>query len=664
MKLTAKLALDQVRLNKRRTLGSIIATAMSTALLTAIMCFVTSGYRMLENFLGPGLGEYSGAYMMILLIPALFLGLLIIFMSVTVISNIYESSAGRRLGEFGVLKCVGATRKQIKETVIYESLWISLAAVPLGLLAGTLIGFAGVLIAGHYVSYFNDMAQSIIMRPFSFDLDFHISAVTYIAAAFFSITVVLISAGKPARESGRIPAISCVKGILNESAAVARVRDNPVIEKLLGYEGDLADKNIKRNKNGYRSSVRALALSITLVLLAGSFEKQARGAMEWMTGMGNDLLVDYTSVMNDPINEKTGKPQTEITAPISYETAEEITNKLRAYKPGFEVIGVGSDRETFKSIPDKEVMSEEFLAAKDVINGYGEIKTELLAVDSENYRLICERAGVPVGSNILINSYSYNDNGEMITVYPVDGTISEITLTDSADHTKILPIRGMLTTEELGSNAFVSLSEPPIRMIVPSGDSRYFTWYSDPDDDEDYTEYAREIMDEYFPILTEDSYADQGFSVRISRAGQMIKVMNIAVILGEIILTGLVILLVVMGFAGVINTLSSSLRMRKKEFAVLKSVGMTGDSLEKMILSESLLCSAKAGIIGIAAGILLPWLINLSIRRIFPVKYELPVTALLIGILTVFLIMLAIAKTEIRKLRGQNIIEDIRMDLM
>ena len=664
MKLTAELALDQVKRNKKRTLGTVMATAMATALLTAVMCFVTSGYTMLENFLGPGLGEYSGVYMMILLIPALFLGMLIICMSVTVISNIYESSAGKRLGEFGVLKYVGATRKQIRETVIYESLWISLSAIPLGLLSGTLIGFLGVLTAGHCVSYFNDLSKSIIMRPFAFSLDFHVSVITYIAAAIFSLAVVLISAGKPARKSGKITAIQCIKATRNDSSHAVKVKDNRIIEKLLGYEGNLACKNIERNRKEYRSSVRALALSIALVLLAGSFEKQAHGAIEWMTGMGNDMLVDYTSARNETINEKTQKPQVEIVNPISYETAEEITARLRAYKPEFAVLGVGSDRETFKTIPDKEGMTEEFLAIKGVINEYGEIKSELVTVDSENYRLLCEKAGVPVGSNILINSYAYNDNGEMKSVNPSNGNLSEITLVDSADGIRIIPIQGFLTAEDLTSNAFGGIAQTPIRVIVAAGDARYFTWYSDPDDDADYEKYARGIMDEYYPVLTEDSYAEQGFSVRISRADQMIKVMNIAIILGEILLTGLIILLVVMGFAGAISTLSANLKMRRKEFAVLKSVGMTRASLEKMILSESILCSVRASITGFLAGTLLPWLINHFVRRVFPVKYELPVMSLFAGILVVFLIMFLVTKAEIRKLRGQNIIEDIRMELI
>ena len=71
MKLTAELALSQVKINSRRSLGAILATSLSTALMTGVMCFVTSGNAMLVNFLGEDYGDYGGAYKTILLIPAL-----------------------------------------------------------------------------------------------------------------------------------------------------------------------------------------------------------------------------------------------------------------------------------------------------------------------------------------------------------------------------------------------------------------------------------------------------------------------------------------------------------------------------------------------------------------------------------------------------------------
>lgn len=134
MKITAQLALSQIKLNRKRTRGSILAISLSTSLVTAVMCFATSGNKMLTDFLGPKYGNYGGAYSMIVAIPAFILGLLIAFMSMTVISNIFTASANKRIQELGILKCVGGTGKQVKETVIYEGLWLCLVSIPLGLI--------------------------------------------------------------------------------------------------------------------------------------------------------------------------------------------------------------------------------------------------------------------------------------------------------------------------------------------------------------------------------------------------------------------------------------------------------------------------------------------------------------------------------------------------
>ena len=84
------------------------------------------------------------------------------------------------------------------------------------------------------------------------------------------------------------------------------------------------------------------------------------------------------------------------------------------------------------------------------------------------------------------------------------------------------------------------MSPDPVRIVVPDVTARYFDWFCTPDDEQAFAEYARKIMDEYYPVLTEDSYVDQGYTVRISRMDTMAKMLNIAIILAEIILYGFV----------------------------------------------------------------------------------------------------------------------------
>ena len=633
MKITSQLALNQIKLNKKRTIASILAISLSTALVTAVMCFATSGNKMLTDFLGPGYGDYAGAYSVIIAVPALLLGLLIAYMSVTVISNIFATSANKRIQEFGILKCVGGTKKQIKASVIYESLWLSLIGIPLGLILGTLIGYIGVRVTGRFVSDINDISQSIIMRPFSFSLSFYISVWTYLAAAVFSFLIVLSSANKPARAVAKLTAIQCVKGLAaSTNLHEIEVKDGWA-EKILGCEGAIAYKNIKRNKYGYKATIRALSLGVLLLLLTGGLSGQAKEFMDWMNPDSKEMMVDYCSIRDMQINKNTGKEEEKIVAPIPTVTYNKITDKLSEY--GATVYGVGSDACTYHALLDKDVLSEEMSQAPDIFDENKETKVELVAVDEKLYKKLCDRAGVAYGSNLLINAYEYNDNGRIKTINPFKEDVTEITMVNAADEKQTIRVGGILDQEDLKGQGFHEMNPYPVRMVVPDIDARNFSWFCMPDDEGTYTKYARKIMDEYYPILTEDSYVEQGYTVRIARVDTMVKMLNVAIVLAEIVLYGFVILLIFMGFTSVVSTLATNI-----------------------------ICMIKAFIPGIAFGIAIPFVINLSIRKAFPVLYSIPWGILVVGIAALFVIVILITCLEMNKLKDKSIIDEIRMDVM
>ena len=120
MNILCALAYSQIKRKKSRTVITIAAISLSTALLTAVINFAVSGNTMVQGFLGEDYGEFGGAYTLLLLIPAVILGALIIAMSVIVISNVFRMSANERVAQFGTLKCVGATKEQIYKTIMYE----------------------------------------------------------------------------------------------------------------------------------------------------------------------------------------------------------------------------------------------------------------------------------------------------------------------------------------------------------------------------------------------------------------------------------------------------------------------------------------------------------------------------------------------------------------
>lgn len=220
--------------------------------------------------------------------------------------------------------------------------------------------------------------------------------------------------------------------------------------------------------------------------------------------------------------------------PISSQTYNEITGKLSEYG-GIKVYGIGNNSCTYHALLDTKDFSDDMKEAPHIFDENNETAVSLVSVNEELYRQLCTRSGAEYGSNLLINHYSYNNNGKLKEAEPFHKDIDEIILINAAEEKTSLKIGGILQEEDLTEKGFHELTPNPVRIIVPNADARYFDWYCLPDDEQAYTEYARKIMDEYYPLLTEDSYVEQGYTVRISRTDTMVKMLNVAIVLAEIV---------------------------------------------------------------------------------------------------------------------------------
>ncbi len=664
MKATSGIALRQIKINRKRSIGTVLAIALSTTIVTALMCFATSANHMLTGFLGDDYGDYSAAYTLMIVVPVGLLSLLIAFMSVTCISNIFAASANKRIQEFGIVKCVGGTKKQIKEMVVFEGLWLSALGIPLGLLMGTLVGFMGVGITSHYVDVFNNLSRSIIMRPFEASLSFHISGWTYLFASLVSMAIVIGSAGKPAKAVSKLPVISCIKGLgTNERANVGKnISSSGFVEKIFGYEGTIGLINLTRNKAGYKASVRSLTLGLVLFIMLGGLTSQAQNFTEWMTPSSKEMMVDYSSVIDYEIMPDGSEKET-CRVPIYSDTYNEICDKLNDFDDN-EVYGIGNDSVSYRGFIDEEYINEELYSVDGLVDADGFRKISIISADDAFYEKLCDRANAPIGSNLLINTFGYNDQGAWKTFVPYKNNTDRIVIIDDEGSRTDLYIGGILTKENIPETGFGEAMPDSLRIVVPNAKARYFDWYSATHDEEGFNKYARSIMDEYYPILTEDSYVEQGYTVRISRVDNMVKALNMAFVLAEFVMYGFVILLMFIGFASVISTMIINIRIRSREFDVLRSVGMTGKSLRKMVYCESLFCLLKAILPGLTFGLLIPWGVNLAIRRAFPILFHIPWRNIIFGILLVTVTVMCITYVEMGRERDRNIIAEIRMDTM
>lgn len=546
MKITGKLAYSQLKVNRSRTLWTLLAIALSTALTTAVCSFVASGNAMLENFLGKDYGAYGGSYVVLLLIPAVIFGILIVAMSVTVISNVFRISARERMTQFGVLKCTGATQKQITDTVMYESIWLCVIGIPAGLLLGVLLAFGGIQVADHYLEDLNALAHMMI-NEIDLTLQFVCSWQALLVSAALSFLVVLYSAWRPAHKAAKVSAIECIRGNQEIKTSVKPLRENRLVKRLFGFEGILADKNLKRNQRNFRATVVSLSVGVILFVSLGGLQSQADGITKFMEPENKaTVIAEYASNYSIEVNGTTGEEETVYLHPIDTAMGEQVTEQLEQYE-NTSIFGMGNDRDTYKATLSKELVSDEMQKAyqeEEVTKGAQESQeekatqesqagsykfpVEIITLDQENYEKLCEVAKVPVGSNILLNHYSYNDFGHKVDLKPFEDSIKEISLEKADGSIQNMEIQGILIQEEIPSEFFYP-NINPIRLVVETAQVRSFTWYSSPKDMEGFMEYANQVLAERFPSTEEAQYMEEGFNTRVYKMDEYMKVMNIAI---------------------------------------------------------------------------------------------------------------------------------------
>lgn len=667
MSITAKLAYSQLKINRSRTIGALVAIVLATALITAVCSFVVSGNAMIVSFLGADYGEYGSSYVTLLLIPAILFGIIILSMAIIVISNVFRVSAGERVTQFGVLKCVGATKKQITDTVMYESVLLSAIGIPLGILAGLLLTFVGIGVANHFLNDLNSLVH-IMINEITLSISFVVSWKALLLSAAVCFLTVLLSAWLPAHKAAKTPAINCIRGTGEVKVAHKQVRISPLVEKFFGIEGMLAAKNIKRSRRNFRSTVIALAAGVILFVSLGELSNQAKAIQAYMRpSMDETVLTEYTSDYDRHTIEATHKEETVYFHPISSELGNTIAKKLEEFD-GTKIFGMGNDLDTYKAVLSKEYISAQMPSvgepsqeASEQHQDQREIAVEILVMDTAHYAALCEKAGVPVGSTLLLNHYSYNDNGKKVDLEPFVPGLKNITLLKADGSTREMPIQGVLTQKEMPKELFYPNTNP-VRLIVPQAEVRGYTWYSAPSDVSGFIAYANKVMAQTFPEGEKSSYMESGFNTRVYKLDDYMKVMNIAIVLASVFMYSFVVLLMLIGFTNVISTMSTNVQMRSREFAILQSVGMTSGGLKRMLNLESILCSSKALMYGLSIGIIMTFLINKPIRSMFPIPYELPWLAILLCILVVFLITWSTTMYAAHRLQKQNIIETIRSE--
>ena len=655
MKLTQRLAKSQLKTNRSRTLWTLIGIALSTAMITAVFGFAASGDAMLRERAGDS-EYYANLYSsMLISISAVFVSIIIVA-SVIVVSNSFRVSAGERSSQFGILKSVGATKKQITETIMYESIYLCLIGIPVGIVLGLLVNLTGLHIVDYFLAGVNDLGGEGAM-PLVMEFVFAWQAI--ILAIVCSFVTVCLSAWLPARKAAKIAAIDAIRGASEVKVESKAVRASWIVKKIFGFEGMLASQSLKRSRRNFRATVVSLTVSVVLFIIVGSF-----GAM--MMTMTTVFFpgIDVNVVAQFYTHNHSMRTEDDELIERRYSTldsglAEDVAERMREY-PNTTVIGVGSDNSSYQSFIPREMISPRLLEFRSEllvpIEAGEDFIISLTVTDSETYALLCRLAGVQPGSNILINQMTgfYIGGGRSIFA-PLEFSNQTLKMVSYYyDEEFELPLHGELTIGSIPGEILHMVSG--IAVIVPQLETLSYMWFATTDDAAGFTDFANEVL--YDSILLELGVSRMNvFNVdaegaALQNTGRLIM----------IFIYGFIIMLTLIGLTNVISTISTNIRSRSREFAILQSVGMTRGGLRRILNLESILSSVKSLIIGIPIGLIAAYFIHGVLTE--PVEFPFvipwaPIIQCTLGVLAVTWITMQYSAS---RLRGGSIVEKIRMD--
>ncbi|MCL2199914.1 MAG: FtsX-like permease family protein, partial [Defluviitaleaceae bacterium] len=355
MSLPAKLAYSQLKNNRRRTMWTLVGIILSTALITTVCTLVASGTNAV--LLLGGDPAQHGVLFVIFAIPAAIVIAIIVAMSVIVISNSFNISAAQRTAQFGILKSTGATAQQIKATVMYESIFLSLVGIPIGLIVGLALAYAGVRIANTQLAILDEFVHMMV-NTISVQLVYTVSWQALHIAAAMSFATVLLSARKPAKKAAKIPAIEAIRGVGEVKIDAKQVRTSPITQKLFGFEGVLAAKSIKRSKRNFRASVISLTMAVIMFVVASGISNATDQIEKMMMSLIDaPVIVEYSSLRVWQHDPYTDEWQSYFPAPIHSDLAFQILDRLREF-PDTDVWGNGGAWENYRATLPREFLTE------------------------------------------------------------------------------------------------------------------------------------------------------------------------------------------------------------------------------------------------------------------------------------------------------------------
>lgn len=563
---------------------------------------------------------------------------------IVVIYNSFAISVMERKKEFGLLSSIGATKKQLSYTVFFEALIEGIIGIILGI-GGAYIGIGTVILI------INNLIGDILVLK----LNLVTNIVFIIIPVIFMILVIFISALVPSRRAAKVSPIEAIRQNDDIKINKKKIKTGKLVNKLFGIEGEIALKNIKRNKKKYRVTIVSLFISIVLFISFSSYMNYTIDTASSVMGevpydyqisyFGDDNDIDALDKISEIIKSNDVKEYVSYSASNlsiigNYIYSDEY---LDFYKSAYGDDGI-------KALTNLKYQYISIYILDDI--SYNKYK-ELIGLDKDSVILLNKFKGVSYGNNKRVNyDIPVINNGDInIKICNFDDNDEDVDTTKYCNK-KIDNI--FITNKSFDLiEEFSYMSD--FKLIVNkklydniSDSGTHYTQYNIISDNTDNIDKLTKELDKYD-------------NVNYTNVKESMKQANNMILVVKILMYGFIGLITLIGVTSVFNTISTSMALRKREFAVLRSIGLTRKGFNKILFFESLFFGLKSLIYAIPVSLGVTIIIHYALADMMSINsIVIPWKAIIISIVSVFVIVLLTMMYSTSKIKKHNIIEQIR----
>lgn len=561
---------------------------------------------------------------------------IIVVTSVFVIRNSFSISVTEKFKQYGILASIGATPKQIKHNVLYEGILIALIAIPLGIVGAILAVWILIMLLNGLIGEFWDVA-------FTFKMSIPAIGISVL----MSMVTIYLSCLLPAKKAGKISPIDAIRSTNDIKIKAKKIKSPKIIRKLFKIGGELSWKNLKRSKKKYRTTVISIVVSIVVFLSLSSVLQYGFK----ISGIYYEELPYNITVSANANKQEEEKIYREI------EKLDKI-DRCSSVK----TISMYIDADQYQK---KEYSNEDYT----IINGRKLIPIQITAVGKEEYNRYIKSLGLDEASinkkAILYDKVSYYQDGKYYETNQtaiqdkekVIGTTYEIASVQEDREQRELKAEINLPVEKRVEELPMGVRDYVISMIV--SDEMFENLKEQIGETSN-----RESLYIYSskPYELEKEIEELGYKekVYVYNYEESKRENDSMILIVYIFLYGFISVITLIGVTNIFNTITTNMALRSKEFAMLKSIGMTQKEFNKMIRLESIFYGAKSLLYGLPIGLGLSYWIYHIITDKYQLAYQIPFMQIALCVSFVFIIVFVTMKYSLSKINKQNIIETIR----